>query len=525
MKALVRLSLLLGRRSIRSLLTIGLTLTLGVMVIATIYFTLFDLQWLAFLGGILFASIASMASQASKAEWLIIRRTRQLERMRESLAKAESRARIADEGMRATLGRMRMIGDTLPAPIFYLDRDLRVHEHNQALREITRLPAEQIEGQLLRDVAGRQYMEMLSRCKAPLAGETHDYSLNWQVPGGECIDLRVRQLPFPPGDAHPPGFYVIMLPQSGAIISSNSDNVRPDPADAEQPASSPVGPHAAITNAAGETLYLHSLNERLMAGNDPRAKLVHAIKNDEFLLFAQKIEALKPFSLEHGTYEILLRLREEEDNLLPPGGFIPVAEHYGLTEDIDRWVVRTLLNWSMTQRQLRPEWQIPMFCVNLSESAVANPEFARFVVNELRRTGFPASQLCFEIGEVETITHHDNVDHFIKAVKPIKSRFTVDAFGGIKLTFAHLSGLKFDFIKIDGVIIQNIFKSPADQRRLKMIGDVCHKLGMRSIAEFVEDERTIAALKEAGIDYAQGFAIDRPGPIDKIITARSGNKL
>jgi hypothetical protein len=78
MKALVRLSLLLGRRSVRSPLTIGLTLTLGVMVIATIYFTLFDLQWLAFLGGILFASIASMASQASKAEWLIIRRTRQL---------------------------------------------------------------------------------------------------------------------------------------------------------------------------------------------------------------------------------------------------------------------------------------------------------------------------------------------------------------------------------------------------------------------------------------------------------------
>lgn len=166
-----------------------------------------------------------------------------------------------------------------------------------------------------------------------------------------------------------------------------------------------------------------------------------------------------------------------------------------------------------------------MFCVNLSASAVANPEFARFVVNELRRTGFPPSQLCFEIGEVETITHHESVDHFIKAVKPIKSRFTVDAFGGIKLTFSYLSGLKFDFIKIDGVIIQNLFKSPANLRQLKMIGDVCQKLGMRSIAEFVEDDRTLAALKEAGIDYAQGFALDRPGPIERIIDAESRKSM
>lgn len=418
---------------------------------------------------------------------------------------------------------MRMIGDALPAPIFHLDRDLLVHEHNQAFREVTRLPAKQIEGQFLRDVAGKQYMEMLSRCKAPLAGESHDYSLNWQVLGGDCIDLRVRQLPYPPGNAHPPGLYVIMLPQSGVMIGGGEDS--PTESGESTTASSPPGPHAAITNASGETLYLHSLNERLMAGDDPRAKLIRAIENDEFLLFAQRIEALKPFPLEHGSYEILLRLREEEDNLLPPGGFIPLAEHYGLTEDIDRWVVRTLLNWSVTQRKAHPKWEIPMFCVNLSASAVANPEFARFVVNELRHTGFPPSQLCFEIGEVETITHHESVDHFIKAVKPIKSRFTVDAFGGIKLTFAYLSGLKFDFIKIDGVIIQNLFKSPANLRQLKMIGDVCQKLGMRSIAEFVEDDRTLAASKEAGIDYAQGFALDRPGPIERIIDAESRKSI
>lgn len=122
-----------------------------------------------------------------------------------------------------------------------------------------------------------------------------------------------------------------MLPQSGAMISGGEDSPA-EPGESTTTSSSP-GPHAAITNASGETLYLHSLKERLMAGDDPWAKLIRAIENDEFLL----------------------RLREEEDNLLPPGGFIPVAEHYGLTEDIDRWVVRTLLNWSVTQRKAHPE--------------------------------------------------------------------------------------------------------------------------------------------------------------------------
>ena len=224
---------------------------------------------------------------------------------------------------------------------------------------------------------------------------------------------------------------------------------------------------------------------------------------------------------DHGCYEILLRLKEEEDNLLPPGGFIPVAERYGLTQDIDRWVIRTVLAWSMQQRRDHPDWDIPMYCVNLSESSVGDMEFARYVRTELQRSGFPASQLCFEIGELDTIAHHENVAHFIAALKPVGCRFTVDSFGSIKLSFAHLSGLAVDFIKIDGVLIQNLFKTPMMMTKLKAIVSVCEKLGVHSIAEFVEDDKTLAALKEAGIDYAQGFGIDRPGPISKALDQKA----
>ncbi|MBM3373704.1 MAG: hypothetical protein FJY44_07510, partial [Betaproteobacteria bacterium] len=133
MHLLARIMLLLGRRSVKTVLSLVLTLTLGLTVIATIYFTLFDLKWLAFLGGILFAAVLSMASQASKAEWLIIRRNTQLERAREEVKLEVSKAKIAEDAMRAYESRARMVRDEVPVPILFIDRDLRIQEHNKAV--------------------------------------------------------------------------------------------------------------------------------------------------------------------------------------------------------------------------------------------------------------------------------------------------------------------------------------------------------------------------------------------------------
>jgi len=513
MSFLFKLSLFLSKRGVKTVLTLLLTLALGVMVIATIYFTLFDLQWLAFLGGILFAAVLSMASQASKAEWLIIRRTRQVERLREQVQKESARRKISEDAMLATEARMRMVNDLLPLPILFVDRDLRIHDHNKAALEITRIPEIRIEGQLLRDVMSSSYMEMLPHCRETLTGTRVEYQLKWH--NGE--KFTIKQVPHPPGVDRPLGFYIVMLPvhtAPGAVIAASPQNngngnnttINSDP-------------HAAITSESGETMYLHSISDQLMVGDDPRRKLVRALQQNEFLLFAQKVLPLKTLPFDHGSYEILLRLREEEDNLLPPGGFIPMAERYGMTEDIDRWVVRNVVAWSMEQKRLQPQWDIPMFSINLSEASIINPEFARFVRQELKNSEFPAKQLCFEIGELETISNHDNVANFIAALKPAGCRFTVDDFGSVKLSFSNLSGLRLDFVKIDGVIIQNMFKTPADLTKLKAIVNVCVKMGMQTVAEFVEDDRTLAMLREIGVDYAQGFGIDRPGPVIKALSA------
>ena len=498
----------LRRRAVKTVLSLGLTLLLGALLIATIQFTLFDLQWLAFLGGILFAAVLAMASQASKAEWLIVRRTRQLERIREQLAREITRSRNAGEAQRMTETRLHLVSDALPIPVFYVDRDLRCRYHNKAARELIGQPDDKIDGQLLRDFISAAHQLMLPHFEPALAGETVNYEITWPGKLSDSGRYQVRHVPYTLKGERPIGFYTMLVRTTAEPI------VAPPPADTAAPAKTSGEPRT--VNEGSDALYLQSISNQLMGWNDPRTKLERALAENQFLLFAQKILALKNDSHDPVCYEILLRLREEEDNLLPPGGFIPMAERYGMMEEIDRWVVHNLIAWSMDRRRTKPGWEIPLSCVNLSEAAISNPEFARFVLLELQRSGFPPGRLCFEIGEMETINNHDNVAHFIAALKPSGCRFTIDAFGSVKLSFSHLSGLAVDFIKIDGVIIQNLFKTPADLAKLRAIVHVCQKLGMRTIAEFVEDDKTLEKLREIGIDYAQGFGIALPGPIGNV---------
>jgi EAL domain-containing protein (putative c-di-GMP-specific phosphodiesterase class I)/PAS domain-containing protein len=516
MKILYGLMAFLYRRPVQLVLSVLLTLILGAMLVVTIQFTLFDLQWLTFLGGILFAAILSLASQASKSEWVVARRTRQLERTREQLELERKRARITEESLQVADARAQMIHDLQPTPLLYIDRDLRIRQHNRAFLKLTDWPADRINGQLLRDVAPREYPSLLPRFHETLAGSMVSYSMAWSASDGSSSSYLVKQVPYPPDSSHATGFYILMLPeQSNVTPAAAPTTTAPERQRTESTIQS--APHATITGDSGETFYLHSLTDRLAGSEDPRAKLLRALeKEDEFLLYAQKILPLRNHPFEYGCHEILLRLREEEDNLLPPGGFIPIAEQFGLTEDIDRWVVRKVIAWSMAQQKADPEWTVPLFCVNLSDAAISNPEFARFVRTEIHRTKFAANRLCFEVGELETISNHDNVARFIAALKPAGCRFTADAFGSVKLSFSHLSGLALDFLKIDGVIIQNMFKTPADLAKVRAIVGVCQKLGVRTIAEFVEDDRTLEKLRELGIDYAQGFGIARPGPINDI---------
>jgi ammonium transporter, Amt family len=272
----------------------------------------------------------------------------------------------------------------------------------------------------------------------------------------------------------------------------------------------PPPPDSRTDFTNGNAFYLRAITEDILGWSNPRARLEKALASDDFLLFAQHIMAIKPHVDEQACLEILLRLREEEDYMLPPGGFFPVAEALGMLEDIDRWVLRNTIAWCANSADHN---NAPMCCINLSVDALLNADFSVFVQSQLEQHGVPGNRLCFEITEPDAIAHPEATLRFIRALKALDCRFTLDNFGSVKVSFAHIEDLPIDYLKIDGSIIQNIITSPGDLDRARAISLTCRHLGIRAIAQSVESEAVLDKLGEIGFDYAQGLAIMHPGAL------------
>ena len=452
------------------------TLALGALVAATVYWTAFDPRWITFLGGVLFAAVLAVASQVSRAEWRAARRLQQLERMRSRMEEQASRGRAAEEAVKSSELRLRVLADALPQIVLFVDRTERCTYANRAAAQKAKLPLEacghRALGELMGEAAVPALAPLLGACLggAPMRG-----SIEW----GEST-YAVQATPYP----------------GGACLVFSEERAEERPGAEEQSA---------------ESLHVEALATQGDGWDDPQEKLLRALRDNEFLLLQQRIEPLAASG--EPMYEILLRLREEEDNLLPPGGFFPAAERFGMMEALDRWVVTHLVTRCLERQLGERGWRAPLYCVNLSGAALASPDFGTFVRDQIAQRKFDAGRLCFEIAEPDLIAQPSEARRLVVALKPIGCRFTVDAFGSAKASFGSLKGIPFDFLKIDGVIVQNLVRNPAELARARAIATVCHRIGVRTIAEFVEDDATRARLGEIGVDYVQGFGVARPEPL------------
>ncbi len=337
---------------LRTLLAAGVTLVLGGMLLATIYFTLFDLQWIAFLAGVLSAAVAAVASQVSRAQWLIARRTKQYQQARDALAEEVSRRERAAEAQKAAEGRLRFVNDALPVMVLYVDRDEHCRYHNRAFAQWCARRDGKSDDLLLREVLGDEiYQDVQPRCAGVLNGLEDRFDAAWKNAQGTATAVSVALLPYPPQTERPAGFYILISPERGAAAPA---------ALPELPAAT-GGDQLIVAGDSGETIYLKSLTRQLIGSQDPRAQLVTALQKDQFILFAQNMRPLNAGVAYPRCFEILLRLQAEEQNMAPPGGFIPVAEHYGLMTDIDRWVVRNVMQWARARQRIDPAWQMPLF--------------------------------------------------------------------------------------------------------------------------------------------------------------------
>jgi len=246
-------------------------------------------------------------------------------------------------------------------------------------------------------------------------------------------------------------------------------------------------------------------------------RLHRALEQQSFRLFAQ---AIAPANGDFGTgahYEILLRL-EEDGKMTPPNAFIPAAERFGIMPSIDRWVVRNALD-IISQCSSR---ELGTYAINLSGLTFKDETFLPFLCGELRRTGVPARALCFEVTETAAIENLDQAVAFMKAVRDMGCRFALDDFGVGMSSLTYLKRLPVDFVKIDGSFVRDMLTDRMDRTTVEMINQISHLSGRQTIAEFVETDEILAALKEIGVDYVQGYAIARPSPF---LPNASGQKM
>ena len=255
--------------------------------------------------------------------------------------------------------------------------------------------------------------------------------------------------------------------------------------------------------------FLDEMNDALTGWRDPAQRLRDALVGDELQLYIQPIARLGDKKLVMA--EVLVRLREEETKMLPPGEFLPVFEQYGMMPDLDRWVVSKLV-----QRVAR---QAPggfrLFSINVAGKTLLDSYFPEHVAQALRRFGVPAQALCFEIDEIDVLGRLDAAVQFGAAVRRLGCQVAIDGFGRRSASFAPLKRLRVDYIKVDGSITRNILSSEIALNKLRAIVRVAQTIKVGVIAEFVEETGVLVRLYTLGVDYAQGFGIARPTPIDE----------
>jgi len=237
-----------------------------------------------------------------------------------------------------------------------------------------------------------------------------------------------------------------------------------------------------------------------------------ALENDGFILYAQPILDLRTDEI--ARYEILLRLLDRDGNVIPPGAFLDIAEQFGLSGDIDRWVLgratEILSNPEIMEKALS-------FAINLSPRTMTDKEFLELISDMPALSVIGPVRLVMEITETAAIYNIHVAKDFLRTLRGRGYEFALDDFGMGFSSFYQLKNLDVDYLKIDGSFIRNLSHDPVDKHLVLAMVHLARSLGKQTIAEYVEDQETLDILREIGVDCAQGFHIGRPRPLDDIL--------
>jgi PAS domain S-box-containing protein len=487
---------------------LAVIVTAAILVFA-IYANALGIEWITFLAGILVAAILAEATRLSRVEWLSMRRTSQLANVRDRLERETNLRKRAESVIAECKPRLHLIDEVLPTMIALIDNEGRCKYHNRAFMEWLRLKPEQIHGRHMREVLGNKvYQETATEVRQSLDGHPVSYIRSQKMPNGAVFKLNVEHIPQFELDGKVSGFYMLMND-----ITLPSDVQMPGQDKAR------VATSAAVDTAASELaqqdnqdLFVDSFSEQVFGQKDASI-IMSAIQKGDFRLFCQLITPISANADEAEHYEILVRLTEEEEDMMPPGAFFPLAEKYGLMLQLDRWVLRQITEWAARQNALNKRQKNSMFFINVSRATIADAGFPELLGLTLLEHGLQGSALCFEIPDTELASNTAVVAEFARNIRQCGCSIAISGFGRDRILFDLFRGFQVDFLKIDGSVIFDMLRDPVDLAKIIAINKVAQKIGVKTIAELVESEETIAKLKEIGVDFAQGFGISRPRPL------------
>lgn len=264
----------------------------------------------------------------------------------------------------------------------------------------------------------------------------------------------------------------------------------------------------AAQRPAAQDAAADSLEERMTA-----ERFAEALAQDQFSLFAQPIVPLAEGKTGRRHLEIFVRFREEEEHLLPPGTFFPILEANHLTPQLDRWEVGKVLQWAAEKRKAKIDWAIPTFNINLADDTIKDTEFAAHVFDSLCEWHIPPDRLWFDITAQQLSAMREAATLAIAALNGLGCAVAVSDFAGGEAEARECWKSGVQLVKLSGTLVRDVQKNPKALSTLLGVHAACRKIGLKTIAQFVETTETLTLVRRAGIDYAQGFRIAMPVPL------------
>ncbi len=458
--------------------------------------SLINILWGTLAVVVIIMVIQTLSTERNYAEYLT-----QLNNNKERLANEIKHRLWAEKTTSENKTRLQIIDENFPVMLAYFNNKQQCCYHNRAYRLWFSLKSEQIDNHLPQQFLNTQfYQGIKENINSLLSGEIiHGQRIQKLNNGSTCL-ITEQFIPHFDTKGKVIGFYTLYTPRilkEHELIAENSGNNLIEIRSEKSGAAEKIG---------------QNKDSRLSTETNFASRVLKAINQGEFHLYFQSIISTTQDSTRITFCEILIRMAEEETNLIPPGAFLPLVEKYSLMPQLDRWVVGHLAKWLSSNRT----GSDTIVCINIARDTLCDSQFIDFIKNQLTAYNIPAKTLCFEIEEIDAKSNPSEVTTFIQNIRQIGCHISLCSFGHDRTSFNLLRNIKVDFIKIDGNLICDMLYNEADQTKVSEINRLAHIMKIKTIAELVESQEIAYKLREIGVDFVQGFGIAQPQPLNTL---------